>query len=141
MAINHRVTRWIFALAVGLTLSWFSYRWVADDAERRQQRELEESVVLASREILHAYVADGSQLEISDALDRVREAGKVYIFPTETGWELSGQYRRDGERGWHAYLMLLDDDATLLKLSVRDNAPAVVERAADDPRLEIAAGR
>jgi hypothetical protein len=141
MVINHRVTRWIFALAFGLSMSWCSYQWIGDDAERRQERAIEESVVLESREILRAYVAGGGQIEISDALDRVREAGKVYIFPRESGWELSGQYRRNGERGWHAYLMLLDENMMLENLAVRDDAPELLERAAEDPRLEITPGR
>lgn len=90
--------------------------------------------MLASREILREYT-DSADLEISDALDRVREAGKVYIYPNELGWELSGHYRRPGERMWHDYLMALDGDLSLLRLSVKDDDPALNDLAAVDTKF------
>ena len=136
MAINHKVTGPIFAVAVGLLASYWSYQWVTN-TERGARRAVEEAVVLDSRSILTAYVAEGSDIEFSDPLDRVREAGKVYIYPTAAGWEISGQYQRAGERHWHAYLMELDVDGRLLSLAVRDDDPVVAMKAAEDPLFSV----
>ena len=136
MAVNHRILSLIFAFGVGLSVSFCSYQWITNP-DRGAQRAIEEGVVRESRQILDEWVADGTAIEISDPLNRVREAGKVYIYPIATGWEISGQYRRSGERRWHPYLMKLDNDARLISLSVDDNRPAVLEKAAADPRLTV----
>ena len=118
MSVNHRAMRLVVALASGLVIAYGSYQWITD-TNRAAQRAREETIVLASRDILRAYVTD-EDLEISDALDRHREAGKVYIFPTSDGWELSGHYRRSGDNRWHDFLMLLDGNVMLVSLSVKD---------------------
>ena len=134
MAINHRITGLIFAFGVGLTVSWCSYQWVTD-TDRGAQRAIEEAVVLESREILRSYVSPGETIDISDPLNRVREAGKVYIYPSQAGWEISGQYRRDGELRWHPFLMQLDAESRLISLAVSDNDPATLARASGDSRF------
>ena len=136
MAVNHRITSWIFALVVGLSLSYCSYQWI-DDADRREQRALEDRIVGQSRLFLEAYVRFHAGIEISDSLNRVREAGKAYIFPVETGWELSGHYRRKGERRWHPYFMMLDPDVNLVSLVVEDTDALLVEKAAIDGKFSI----
>ena len=136
MAVNHRITSWIFALAVGLLLSYCSYQWIVD-TDRGEQRALEDNVVRQSRVFLEFYVGFDTEIEISDALNRVREAGKVYIYPVESGWELSGHYRRTGERRWHPFLMILDSDASLVSLMVEDTYAPLVEKAATDAILSI----
>lgn len=136
MAVNHRAMSLVFAFGVGLFVSFCSYQWITNP-ERGAQRAVEEGVVRESRRILEEWVADGTTIEISDPLNRIREAGKVYIYPAADGWELSGQYRRTGERSWHAYLMKLDDDARLVSLAVDDNRPALLEKAATDTRFTI----
>ncbi len=99
--------------------------------ERRRKRSY-----FASRDILRSYVTD-EDLEISDPLDRVREAGKVYLFPTDAGWEISGHYRRPGEKSWHAFLMALDADGTLVSLRVQDTDAELTDRAASDQKISI----
>lgn len=136
MAVNHRITSWIFALVIGLFLSYCSYQWTAD-TDRDEQRALEVSVVKQSRLFLESYVGFDNGIEISDPLNRVREAGKVYIYPVESGWELSGHYRRTGERRWHPFLMTLDPDASLVSLLVEDAYAPLVEKAATDEILSI----
>lgn len=136
MAVNHRIMSLVFAFGIGIFVSFCSYQWITDP-ERAAQRTLEEGVVRTSRTILEAWVADGSTIEISDPLNRVREAGKVYIYPTAGGWELSGQYRKTGERDWHAYLMTLDNEVRLESLAVEDDDPALAQKAANDPRFSI----
>ena len=126
----------VFAFGVGLFVSFCSYQWISDP-DRAAQRALEEGVVRESRVILEAWVAEGRTIEISDPLNRVREAGKVYLFPTDDGWELSGQYRPAGDRIWHPYLMRLDADARLVSLSVEDDNPKLAEKAAADARFSI----
>lgn len=126
----------VFAFGVGLLAAFMSYQWITNP-ERAAIRAIEEGVVRESRLILESWVESDESIEISDPLNRVREAGKVYIYPTDGGWELSGQYRRTGEREWHAYLMMLDTDARLVSLSVADDAPELAEKAASDSRFSI----
>ena len=136
MAINHRIMSLVFAFSVGIGVSFCSYQWITD-TDRGAQRAIEEGVVRESRSILESYVATASTIEISDPLNRVREAGKVYIYPLADGWEVSGQYRRPGERRWHPYLMRLDPDSRLVSLSVSDQHPALLESAAADARFTV----
>ena len=136
MAVNHRIMSLAFAFGVGLLVSFCSYQWISNP-ERAEQRAIEEAVVRESRLILESVVSNGVQLEISDPLNRVREAGKVYIYPLDEGWELSGQYRRRGEQRWHPYLMVLDGASSLVSLHVQDDDPAVALKEVNDARLTI----
>lgn len=133
MPVNHRVTRLIFAFGIGLVAAFGSYLWITD-TDRSARRAQEEAIVFLSRDILRSYVTEEG-LEISDAVDRVREAGKVYLFPTDFGWEISGHYRRPGEKGWHAFLMSVDGGASLVSLSVQDTDTNLTRRAAFDPKF------
>jgi len=139
VTVNHRILGLAFALAVGLSVSWCSYHWVTD-RDRGARRAAEEAVVLESRQILRRYLGGSGELEISDALHRVRAAGKVFIYPTATGWQLSGHYRRPGETRWRPYLMVLDQNSDLLSLSVEDSNPELRRLAAQDPRLTVTDG-
>ena len=140
MSINHRVMSLIFAFGVGLLVSFCSYQWITDD-QRGAQRAVEEAVVRESRLILESYVGRSAEIEISDPLDRVRAAGKVYIYPIGDGWEVSGQYRRVGERRWHAYLMSLDSESRLVSLSVEDASSELAGIAAADPKFSVDTSR
>lgn len=126
----------VFAFGVGLFVSYLSYQWITNP-DRAAIRAVEEGVVRESRQILESYVGDNQKIEISDPLDRVREAGRVYLFPIDDGWEISGQYRRAGDTSWRPYIMTLDRDARLVTLSVRDIDAALIARAADDPKLTV----
>ena len=136
MAVNQRIMSLVFAFGVGLLASFFSYQWISNP-ERAEQRAIEEAVVRESRLVLESVVSNGASLEISDPLNRVREAGKVYIYPLDDGWELSGHYRRTGEQRWHPYLMVLDGESRLVSLSVEDDDPVVALKAVSDARLTI----
>lgn len=136
MAVNHKIFRLVFAFGIGLLVAFGSYRWITN-ADRGTQKIVEESVVLESRQILRSYFPDTPVLHLSDPLDRVREAGKVYIFPTDGGWEISGHYQRDGEKRWHAFLMTLDASASLVTLSVEDDDPQLLEKAESDPSFSV----
>jgi len=133
MQVNHRILRLVVAFMVGIVVAVGSYQWITD-TERSAKRKQEEAVVFASRDILRAYVGE-TDLEISDPVERIRDAGKVYLFPTADGWELSGHYRRPGEKRWHAFLMAVAYDASLIRLSVQDTEPNLLEKAAQDPRF------
>lgn len=130
----HRVLRVVIALAFGIALAWYAYQRIADPVPR-QQRLQEETVVVQAREILARYVALDSELEIVDPLNKNRVAGKVYIYPVDDGWQVSGHYRRAGEVRWQPWLMTLDERAVLTELSVQD--AALEERAANDPLLTV----
>ena len=140
MSVNHRTMSLVFAFGVGLLVSFGSYRWITDN-QRGAQRAVEEAVVRESRLILESYVGRSAEIEISDPLNRVRAAGKVYIYPVGDGWEVSGQYRRVGERRWNAYLMSLDGESRLVSLSVEDASPDLAGIAADDPKFSVAGSR
>ena len=134
MAINHDVVRPIVAVAVGLLLAIYVYRFVTDP-EPALRRAQEESVVMASRDILKRYVAPS--IEIVDPVSPDRKVGKVYIYPTGGGWEISGHYRRDENDSWHAYLMSLSEAGSLESLKVQDSNDALVRASATDPKLSV----
>ena len=133
MPINHRAIRLVVALTFGLLAAYGSYQWITN-TDRSVQRAREEAVVLASREILRSYISD-ERLEISDAVDRVRQAGKVYLYPTDGGWELSGHYRRHDEKRWHAFLISLDANVSLVSLAVQDTNAELTNLAKSDPKF------
>jgi len=124
--INHKVIRPIFALIIGLVMSLYVYQYVSD-RQPILQRAKEESVVISSREILHNYVSPRNNIEIVDPVSPNRSVGKVYIYPTDDGWEVSGYYRRNQNDLWHPYLMLLNGDAGLILLTVQDTNDKLIE--------------
>jgi len=135
MPPNHRVIRLVVAFIFGLAVAYGSYQWISD-SERPARRVEEEAVALAAREILRSYITD-ENLEVSDPLDRVRDAGKVYLFPTAGGWEVSGHYKRRGEKAWHPWLMELDRNVSLVSLAVQDANASLAERASADPKFTV----
>ena len=129
-----RIVRLVLAFGIGLLLALLAYDR-STDPEPRRQRLQEEAVVLEARRTLRDYVSLGGELRIVDPLAPDRKVGKVYIYPTADGWQVSGHYRRAGERQWHPWLMTLDGQNALEALSVRDEAPAIAARAAAEPRF------
>jgi hypothetical protein len=134
LSMGHRVLRWVLAFAAGLILALYSFERITDP-EPRRQRALEEAAVLKSREILQGFVARNSTIELVDPLQTNRKVGKVYIYPTESGWEVSGHYRRDVKDAWHPYLMRLDPQLQLVSLAVRDGDHRLIGLSAEDPRF------
>lgn len=125
----------VFAIAVGLAVAVLSYRWITNP-HSGEGRLRQEQVVMHSRGVLEDIVASG-QLEIVDPLTPNRKVGKVYIYPEGGGWAVSGYYRRDESDLWHPYLMRLESDRVLSRLKLSDQDPALVERGADDPQIEV----
>lgn len=72
-----------------------------------------------------------------DPLAPDRKVGKVYVYPTADGWQVSGHYRRVGEERWHPWLMSLDGNGGLRSLALRDDDPGLTARAATDPKLSV----
>jgi len=132
--INHKTISWVIALSVGLLLALFSFERISDP-EPRAQRAEEEAVVLAAREILQSYVSPGAELLLVDPLDTNRKVGKVYIYPTEAGWEVSGHYRRDANDTWHPYLMSLDNAVKLVNLAVSDSNERLLGLSSQDSKF------
>jgi hypothetical protein len=133
-SLTHRITRFTIALGVGLALSLYAYQRVTDP-EPAMQRAKEEAVVLAARDILRRYIRPSPELRIVDPVSPNRKVGKSYIYPTETGWEVSGRYRRDDSDRWHPFLMALNADATLASLSVKDSPDRFTTEARQDPKF------
>ncbi len=138
MQINHRIMSWVFAIAVGLSISFCSYTRITDP-EPAERRALEERVVMAVRDVVTGYVGTDAVAEFVDPVAPKRAVGKTYIFPAAGGWEVSGYYRRSDTLGWHPYLARLDADAGLQSLSVSGSDPVLAARAAADPRLVVGA--
>ena len=134
MAIDHRIPRLAVALVFGLTVAVYAYQRVTDPRPGLQ-REKEEAAVLAARDILRAHVEPASGLRIVDPLAPDRKVGKVYVYPADSGWDVSGHYRRGDADRWHPYLMRLDASLSLVRLSVKDDDPRLARKAAADPRI------
>ena len=134
LAVDHTKIRVVVALLAGLLTFYLSYQWITD-TERPERRAQEETVVLAARAILFEYVGT-EQLQVSDPLQRVREAGKVYIYPESFGWEVSGHYQRSDESAWHDFLITLNANNELIRLLVNDDAAYLLDKSREDPKFE-----
>ena len=132
--INHKVIRPLVAVAIGLVLALYSYQRVTDP-EPGLQKAREEGIVMVARDILQSYVSPGNPIEIVDTLSPASKVGKVYIYPTDDGWELSGHYRRDESDRWHPYLMALNADAGLKSVAVQDGNDRLIGMSAQDPKF------
>ncbi len=133
--MNHRVGSIIFGLVVGLAIAVLAYQWVTDPAKRLERAE-QERVVELSREILQQTL-EIHDLQVVDPLAPQRKVGKVYIYPLENGWELSGYYRRDDDDRWHPYLLELSSGLSLRSLKVRDTDGGLAQIAAMNPLVEV----
>jgi hypothetical protein len=133
--VGHRSARVIFALLVGLLVAYLSYQWISNPAGR-QQRVLQLTAVESSRALLIA-VVDAGSLEIVDPLSPNRIVGKVYVYPEDSGWAVSGFYRRSEADHWHPYLMYLQADYSLISVKLRDDDTQLMQRAESDNRIEI----
>lgn len=131
---HHRILPVVVAVAVGVVLSLYAYQRVTDPVPA-MQRQQEETVVIAARDILKNYVARSAELDIVDPLQTNRAIGKTYIYPTPTGWQVSGHYQRSSETRWHPWLMTLDENRQLQHLKVQDGDPQIKARAGSDPRF------
>ncbi len=124
----------VFGILVGLIVAFLSYQWITDPG-KREQRVQQELAVNATRAFLREKLVV-TELDIVDPLAPDRKVGKVYVYPADDGWEVSGYYRRDDRDEWHAYLALLDVDRSLQLLRVQDDDAALKQRAASDPAFE-----
>ncbi len=77
---------------------------------------------------------DVGVLEIIDPMSPDRKVGKAYVYSTDSGWQVSGFYRRDDNDLWHPYLMELDKDLSLLRLKVSDGSLLYRNK---EPLLEV----
>ena len=120
VAMNHRVARLVFAVAVGLLVAFLSYRWIADSGPRLERQQQERAVAAARAQLL-ATLQIG-ELVIVDPLSPDRAVGKAYVYPASAGWEVSGFYRRDAQDLWHPYLVTLNAANELVHLKISDTA-------------------
>ena len=131
--MNHRIGRILFATIVGLLVAWWAYEWITDPSGRAERR-LQERVVMQARAELGAILAT-TELEVVDPLAPNRKVGKVYVYRSGDGWEISGYYRQGDKGDWHPFLVRLRTNGELQSLKTTDNG--LTERAADDERLII----
>lgn len=132
----HRIIRPVVAFSVGIVLALYAFERISDP-EPARQRAREEAVVISAREILKSYVPAEAEIEIADPLAQNRVAGKVYIYPTDNGWEVSGYYRRNESDRWHPFLMSLNANIDLVSLSVRDADESLGAAASVDPKFSV----
>ena len=90
-----------------------------------------------ARVLLAELVANEHELKLVDPVSPNRKIGKVYIYPTASGWEVSGHYKRDAELRWHPWLMRLNEQRELVSLLAQDDAPDLIAIAAADPRFTL----
>lgn len=121
--MNHRIGRIVFALGIGLAVVVLAFRWITDPGPRAQ-REAEVRAVEASRASVRREVGVG-RLEIVDPLSPDRKVGKVYVYPEDPGWAISGYYRRGESDRWHPYLVRLTDELELHSFKAEDDALTV----------------
>lgn len=133
--MNHRIGSVIFGLVIGLAVAIGSYQWLTN-SEKELEREQQERVVQLSRELLRKKL-QLSDPEIVDPLAPQRKVGKVYVYPLQDGWEVSGFYRRSDNDRWHAYLISIESDDSLRLLKVQHQSEHLAEMAARDPTLEV----
>tara|TARA_R110002111_G_scaffold142600_1_gene208697 strand:- start:441 stop:851 length:411 start_codon:yes stop_codon:yes gene_type:complete len=130
--LNHRLLSRIVAVAVGLLLAFYAYERITDPLPA-EQRQREVAAVMAARDILLSYVGRERSVDIVDPVAPDRKIGKVYVYPTDNGWQVSGHYQRNGERRWHPWLMALNVQHELVSLDVQDMSPDLSAIAASDP--------
>lgn len=133
---SHRFTRILVAFGIGFALALYAFHF-ATDPRTAARRTDEEAAVHAARGLLHRHIAPDGPLEIVDPLAPNRAIGKVYVYPSPDGFEVSGYYRRGGTDPWHPFLMKLDPESGLLELSVRDTDPELRRRASENPALVV----
>lgn len=132
--LSHRAVRFAVALALGLALAIGGYQWLTDPRPR-QERQLQERVVLAARSQLLAALGAGQSTQVVDPVNTDRKVGKVYIYPGDDGWQVSGYYQWPGETAWYPWLMTLDGELELLSLKVPGADARAARAAATDPRI------
>lgn len=135
MTLRQKLPGYLFALGIGLTLAWFVYQRTMDP-QPTLQRQAEEAVVLAARDQLLSVLGLAPGAEVVDPLAPNRVAGKVYVYPRENGWEVSGFYRRAPETEWLPWLMHLDERRSLTSLRLSQADPEA-ERLTADPRVAL----
>jgi hypothetical protein len=133
-ASRHRYMQWIVAIAVGVIVSLLVFER-ATDPEPTLQKAIEEAVVMEARLLLLSYVLPGGELQLVDPLAPDRKVGKTYIWPVQSGWEVSGYYRRDQQDPWHPFLMNLDASSQLTLLAVKDSNERLIGMSARDPKF------
>lgn len=132
--MDHRIGSVVFGVVVGVAVAAWSYQWITNPATRAE-REQQERVVLLARELLASRLQQ-QDLEIVDPLAPRRKVGKVYVFPIDDGWEISGYYRRGEHDDWHAWLMTLDAGGELQRLKVDDDDSELRRLGRSDPLLD-----
>jgi hypothetical protein len=135
-SLAHRIVKLTLAFGIGLALSFYAFHRVTDP-EPAMQRAGEEAAVLAARDILRSYVGSAPDLRIVDPVLPDRKVGKAYIYPTDSGWQVSGHYRRNDTDPWHPFLMSLNTDHSLATLSVKDSTPNLASKAQADPKFSV----
>lgn len=133
--MTHRKGSIVFGLVIGMLAALWSYEWISNPSKRLERAEQEQLVMTARRYLENKLQV--SDIEIVDPLSPNRKVGKVYVYPRDPDWEVSGYYRREPDDRWHAYLMTLNADFTLMNLKVQDSDKVLIERSRDDAQLLV----
>ncbi len=108
----------VFAVIIGLTVSYFSYEW-AVNPEPRLQRQKEEKIVIKSRRSFLHLLELTEKTRIIDPLNPDRKVGKTYLSPSDSGWQISGYFRRNEDERWRPWLMSLDNELNVIELRLQ----------------------
>ena len=129
-----KILRLLVAFGFGLAIAVYAYVRVSDP-EPSMQRAREEKVVTNARAALKDNLKLPDDLQVVDPLAPDRKVGKVYVYPANDGWEVSGYYRRSQTDIWHPWLMKLDARTRLVSLSVKDADAGIAAAAESDARI------
>ncbi|MEM7502181.1 MAG: hypothetical protein AAF417_09070 [Pseudomonadota bacterium] len=126
----------LFAVSIGLLVAWYAYDR-ASDPQPTIERQRQEALVLEARSHLQRLLALDDEAEVVDPLAPNRVAGKVYIYPEASNWQVSGFYRRAEGTEWLPWLMRLDEAGELRELKLPVAEPRAAQLAVEDPRIVV----
>ena len=116
--VKYTINQKVFAVIIGLTISYYAYKWVVDPAPRLQ-RQAEERIVSHARKSVFQLLELTEQTKVIDPLNPNKKVGKTYLAPNDNGWQVSGYLRRDEAEPWYPWLISLDNNLDIVELRIQ----------------------
>ena len=133
---EYTVKQVIFALITGFGLSWLVYQ-SSVQLPYEVQRQTEEEIINKANVLLIKSLNLPLGLEVIDPIKPDKDVGKTYISPNEREWQVSGYYRRNELDEWHPWLINLDENHKLIRLSVQDDIHLFSEEILENSLITI----
>ena len=136
MMKEYTVKQVIFALITGFGLSWLVYQ-SSVQPPYETQRQTEEVIINKANVLLIKSLNLPLGLEVIDPIKPDKDVGKTYISPNGREWQVSGYYRRNELDEWHPWLINLDENHKLIRLSVQDDIHLFSEEILENSLITI----